>query len=228
MSDKGRVYQGVRVKTTVKELLQRHRAREANRKKVKTISQACLELQALCASTLPNVALEAPPVNPPVDPGPRSAAAHLLRPASDIQERQSSFWCNQQPFGDTTNNYNNTYNNNYYYNTDTCLPALPPWSLPAENDDFVMALCSSPESLKLCSPADSFSSSPSSSCYDSPPRMESSFSGFTSEDCSCLPPQESFCAPQCSSYYTQYTDFYSFPTEENCYKMSTDMCYNVL
>lgn len=36
-ADKPRVYQGVRVKTTVKELLQRHRAREANRKKVKTV-----------------------------------------------------------------------------------------------------------------------------------------------------------------------------------------------
>nr|XP_057936064.1 colorectal cancer associated 2 [Doryrhamphus excisus] len=227
MSDKGRVYQGVRVKTTVKELLQRHRAREASRKKVKTISQACLDLQALCASTLPNVSMEAPPVDPPADPGPCGAAAHLLRPANDTQELHSSLWCNQQPFGDTMN-YNNYNNNNYYYyNTDTCLPAFPPWSL-ADNEDFVMALCSSPESLKLCSPADSFSSSSSSSCYDSPPRMESCFGGFTSEDCSCPPPQESFCAPQGSSYYTQYTDFYSFPAEENYYKTNTDMCYNVL
>lgn len=37
-ADKPRVYQGVRVKTTVKELLQRHRAREANSKKVKTVT----------------------------------------------------------------------------------------------------------------------------------------------------------------------------------------------
>lgn len=37
-ADKPRVYQGVRVKTTVKELLQRHRAREASSKKVKTVT----------------------------------------------------------------------------------------------------------------------------------------------------------------------------------------------
>ncbi|KAG8002277.1 hypothetical protein GBF38_012718, partial [Nibea albiflora] len=151
-ADKPRVYQGVRVKTTVKELLQRHRAREANSKKVKT------------------------------------------------------------------------------------------------------APCSSPESLKFCnpvdpnsySPQDSFSSS-SSSCYDSPIRMESGYHGFVSEhfhsqhcnlqDCYCLPhcwpgQQENFPASEYAPYYTP-TDYpYACPVEENYFKrdlqMSSDMCYNVL
>lgn len=116
------------------------------------------------------------------------------------------------------------------------------------------APCSPPESLKLCSPMDhnsyspqdSFSSS-SSSCYDSPTRMESSYHGFTSEhyqyqrynlqDCYCLPhcwpgQQESFSAPEHAPYYPS-TDYpYACPVEENYYKrdlpMSSEMCYNVL
>lgn len=116
------------------------------------------------------------------------------------------------------------------------------------------APCSSPESLKLCNPMDpnsyspqgSFSSS-SSSCYDSPTRMESSYPGFASEhfhyqhcnlqDCYCLShcwpgQQESFSAPEYAPYYNP-TDYpYTCPVEENYFKrdlqMSSEMCYNVL
>lgn len=114
--------------------------------------------------------------------------------------------------------------------------------------------CSSPESLKFYhpvdpnsySPQDSFSSSSSSSCYNSPSRMESGHSGFTNEhfhyqhctpqDCYCLP---SFWMPQQESYpvseyvphYTQ-TDYSYGSMEENYFKrdchMSSEMCYNVL
>lgn len=113
---------------------------------------------------------------------------------------------------------------------------------------------SSPDSIRLCSPIDhnsyspqdSFSSS-SSSCYDSPTRMESSFQGFTSEhyhyqhcnlqDCYCLPQcwsgqQESFSAPEYAAHYSP-TDYPCvYPVEENCFKrdlpMNSEMCYNVL
>lgn len=121
---------------------------------------------------------------------------------------------------------------------------------------FSQAPCSSPELLKLChpvdpngySPQDSFSSSSSSSCYDSPTRMESGHSGFAAEhfhyqhctpqDCYCPPScwpaqQESYPpVPEYAPYYTQ-TDFsYGCPVEENYFKrdyqMSSEMCYNVL
>ena len=94
---------------------------------------------------------------------------------------------------------------------------------------------SPPESRKLCSPVDhnsyspqdSFSSS-SSSCYDSPTRMESSHHGFASEhyqhcnlqDCYCLPhcwpgQQESFSVPEYTPYHNP-TDYpYTCTVEEN-------------
>ncbi|XP_061775343.1 colorectal cancer associated 2 [Nerophis ophidion] len=275
MADKVRVYQGVRVKTTVKQLLQRHRARLATRKRVRKMSETCLDLQTLSASTLPNVAMEAPPMNPPA---PCGAAAHLRSPASSCLDNASS---SQQPFAEVVmfNNNNNNNNNKYYYynnyyynyynNNDTCLPAFPPWSLAADHEDLVheMGSCSSPESLKLCSPADSLSSSSPSSCYDSPPRMDNNYSGFMSEqpdlhhaswlpcDTSCLPhntsclphttsclphttswlphntsclPLTTSCLPDYSSYYPNTDSSYCVQREENCYKINTDMSYNVL
>nr|XP_061790091.1 colorectal cancer associated 2 isoform X1 [Nerophis lumbriciformis] len=296
MADKVRVYQGVRVKTTVKQLLQRHRARLATRKRVRKMSETCLDLHTLCASTLPNVAMEAPPMKLPAPCGP---AAHLRSPASFCLDNAS---ISQQPFADVVmfnNNNNNNNNNNYYYNNyyynyynnnDTCLPAFPPWSLAADHDDLVheMASCSSPESLKLCSPADSLSSSSPSSCYDSPPRMDNNYSGFMSQqpdlhhtsclpsdtsclpcDTSCLPhntsclphntsclphatsclphatsclphatsclphttsclPHNTSCLPHYSSYYPNTESSYCVQREENCYKINTDMSYNVL
>uniref|UniRef100_UPI0037E8382E colorectal cancer associated 2 n=1 Tax=Semicossyphus pulcher TaxID=241346 RepID=UPI0037E8382E len=284
--NKPRVYQGVRVKTTVKELLQRHRAREANSKKVKTlpltpsdISQACLDLQDLCASTFPNRYVDPPPAAPhAADSSSCGARALQLRTASfpfsdsscNIQMQDSTFNDIQQQFGDMmlpSNGYNGSNNNS---STGGCSssyaaslpprPTLPlPWCHGLSSDaDYYgqeMAPCSSPESLRLCnpmdpnsySPQDSFSSS-SSSCYDSPTRMESGYQGgFASEnyhyqhcnlqDCYCLPhcwpvQQESFCAPDYAPYYNP-TDYpYTCPVEENYFKrdlqMSSEMCYNVL
>ncbi|KAF1393644.1 hypothetical protein PFLUV_G00018180 [Perca fluviatilis] len=207
-----RVYQGVRVKTTVKELLQRHRAREANGKKVKTISQisqACLDLQDLCATTFPSRYVDPPPAVPSADASSCGARAFQLRAASfpvpdgscSTQMQESTFNDIGQQFGDMmlhSNGYSGNNNNNNYTgsSSNASLPPPPTFPLPwchglSSDADYYghgMAPCSSPESLKLCnpmdhnsySPQDSFSSS-SSSCYASPTRMESSFHGFTSE-----------------------------------------------
>lgn len=127
-------------------------------------------------------------------------------------------------------------------------------TLPPPCPLLFQAPCSFPESLKLCnpmdpnsySPQDSFSSS-SSSCYDSPTRMESSYTAFTSEhfhyqhcnlqDCYCLPhcwpgQQEGVSAPEYAPYYDP-TDYpYTCPVDQNYFKrdlqMSSEMCYNVL
>ncbi|XP_070826751.1 colorectal cancer associated 2 [Chaetodon trifascialis] len=279
MSDKPRVYQGVRVKTTVKELLQRHRAREASSKKVKTISQACLDLQELCASTFPGRYVVPPTAVPPADASSCGARSLQLRTASfslpdvpcNIQMQESASNDIQQQFGDMMlpihgySGNNNNNNNNSSCGGSYSAPLPPPPALPlpwchglSSDADYYghgMASCSSPESLKLCnpmdynsySPQDSFSSSSSSSCYDSPTRMESSYHGFTSEhfhyqhcnlqDCYCLShcwpgQQESFPAPEYAPYYNP-TDYpYACPVEENYFKRdlqtSSEMCYNVL
>ncbi|GLD52929.1 colorectal cancer-associated protein 2 [Lates japonicus] len=277
---KPKVYQGVRVKTTVKELLQRHRAREANSKKLKTIPQSCSDLQDLCASTFPNLIpsgryVDPPPANTPADTSSCGARALQLRTAP-FQVSDSS--CNIQMQGDIYNDiqqqfedmmlpsncYSGNNNNNIGGGSsfNASLPPPPTFPLPwchglSSDADYygnVMAPCSPPESLKLCSPMDhnsyspqdSFSSS-SSSCYDSPTRMESSYHSFASEpyhyqhcnlqDCYCLPhcwpgQQESFSAPEYTPYYNT-TDYpYTCPVEENYFKrdlqMSSEMCYNVL
>ncbi|XP_032365866.1 colorectal cancer associated 2 [Etheostoma spectabile] len=225
MSDK-RVYQGVRVKTTVKELLQRLRAREANGKQVKTksqISQACLDLQDLCASTFPSRYVDPPPAIPSADASSCGARAFQLRAASfpvpdsscNTQMQEITFNDIQQQFGDMMlhgNGYSGSNNNNNNYNVS--MPPPPTFPLPwchglSSDADYYghgMAPCSSPESLKIYnpmdhnsySPQDSFSSS-SSSCYASPTRMESSFHGLTSEHfhyqhCSL---QDCYCLPHC-------------------------------
>ncbi|XP_016887448.1 colorectal cancer associated 2 isoform X1 [Cynoglossus semilaevis] len=112
---------------------------------------------------------------------------------------------------------------------------------PAE----IQKLCS-PLDCNSYSPQDSFSSS-SSSCYDSPTRIESSHQSFASEqyqhyqqcnhqDCYCLPhcwsgQQDGFSGPECTSYSSS-TDYpYTCLVEENYRRdlqMSPEMCYNVL
>ncbi|XP_077467774.1 colorectal cancer associated 2 [Stigmatopora argus] len=272
MSDKPRVYQGVRVKTTVKELLQRHRAREANRKKVKTVSQTCSEFQALFASTLPRNAgsyVEAsttPIVDPSTCGAPDVEQRHASFSVPDMgcinQAQESGFACAQQPFGDMmvpADCYGGNNNSGGLYG------AHPPPSFPtswredlaSDSDNYGQGLApsSSPESLKLYSPLDpnsyspqdSFSSSSTSSCYDSPTRMECNFISHASEhyhsqnctlqDFYCLPqcwtnPQESFYSPEYSPYYPPTDYAYPCLVEENYSKsnfaMNTEMCYNVL
>ncbi|XP_038548689.1 colorectal cancer associated 2 [Micropterus salmoides] len=279
MSDKPRVYQGVRVKTTVKELLQRHRAREATSKKVKTmgLSQACLDLQDLCASTLPCRYVDPPPSIPPADASNCSARAlHLRATLFPVPDSSCNFQMQESTFNDVPQhfedlmlpsngyscNHNNNNNNGGGGGYDASPPPPPTFPLPwchgrSSDADFYghgMPPCSSPESLKLCnpidhnsySPQDSFSSS-SSSCYDSPTRMESSYHGFASEhyhyqhcnlqDCYCLShcwpgQQESFSGPEYAPYYNP-TDYpYAGSVEENYFKrdvqMSSEMCNNVL
>ncbi|XP_035479326.2 colorectal cancer associated 2 [Scophthalmus maximus] len=292
MSGKTRVYQGVRVKTTVKELLQRLRAREANGKKLKPIgqiSQGSLDLQDLCQSISPNLLLPArhvdppPPITPP-DASSCGSRALPLRAAQfqvpdgscSIPMQGDAFNDPQPPAGDmslsgncyagnnssSSNNNNNNNNNsiggNGYNPSQPPLHALPlPWyyGLSPDEDYYghAMAPGSPPESRKLCSPADhssyspqdSFSSS-SSSCYDSPTRMESSHHGFASEhchyqhcdlqDCYCLPrcrpgQQESFAAPEYTPHYAP-TDYpYACQVEENYFMRDLqipEMCYNIL
>ncbi|XP_068564578.1 colorectal cancer associated 2 [Cebidichthys violaceus] len=271
MSDKPRVYQGVRVRTTVKELLQRLRAREDNSRTTKTISQACSELQDLCASTFPGRYVAPPPAVPPADASSSCGArTFLLDGSCSTQMLGSSFNDIQLQFGDMmlpSNGYsgnNNNNNNNTGSGYSACLPPPPAFPLPccqglSSDADYYghgMAPCSSPEPLKLCNPADhssyspqdSFSSSSSSSCYDSPTRMESGYRGLPSEhfqyqrcgpqDCLCSPrcwpvQQESFfSAPEYPPYYPP-TDYpYACPVDENYirrdFQMSSEMGYNVL
>ncbi|KAK1899651.1 POU domain class 2-associating factor 1 [Dissostichus eleginoides] len=274
--DKQRVYQGVRVKTTVKELLQRHRAHEANSKKVKTISQACSDLQGLCPSTFQTRYEDPPSAISPDDARGYGARAFQLRTASfpvpdsscgSQMHEEGSFNDIPQQFGDMMlpgNGYsgNNNTNNSSGGSYSASLPAPPtlplPWCHALSSDaDYYghgMAPCSSPELLKLCtpvdhnsySPQDSFSSSSSSSCYDSPTRMDPGYPGLPSEhfhfqhctpqDLCSLPywpgPQDSFSAPQFAPYYNP-TDYpYACPAEENYFRrdlqMTSEMCYNVL
>ncbi|KAF7645679.1 hypothetical protein LDENG_00199980, partial [Lucifuga dentata] len=235
--------------------------RVANSKKVKTISQVCFELQDLCASTFPNV---------PDGIG-GSARALQLRaatfPAPDsscsIQTRHSAFNDFQQQFGDVmlpSNGYSCTETGGSSYSASmaahSTFPLPSSHGLPSDTDchGHGVAPSSPPDSLRLSSPVDhssyspqdSFSSS-SSSCYDSPIRMESSFRGFGSEhyhyqhcnlqDCFCLPQcwpgqQESFSAAEYAPYYGP-TDYpYACPVEENYFKrdlpMNSEKCYNAL
>ncbi|KAM4742021.1 colorectal cancer associated 2 [Anableps anableps] len=268
-----RVYQGVRVKTTVKELLQRHRAREASSKKLQTVYS---EQKELCPSIPPSRHEDPPPAAPPADiMGSRarqlrapsfaatnsSCSLHMQAFSDPQQPHQHQH--QQQQFGDVmlpSNGYSFSPRGAVDYNSP--LPPLPtssplPWSHALSSDvDYYgqgMAACSSSESLTLCnsldhnsySPQDSFSSS-SSSCYDSPTRMESSFHSFPSENypyqhCSphqdsvpgCWPvQQESVPVPECTPYYYP-TDYpYIQPVEESYFRkdfpLGSEMCYNVL
>ncbi|XP_075994328.1 colorectal cancer associated 2 [Genypterus blacodes] len=185
-----------------------------------------------------------------------------------IQTHDASFHDCQQQFADVMlpgNSYSGGGGGGRYGGSGTggaqaAYPSFPlPWTHGLSSDaDYYgpgTAPSSSPDSIRLCSPnsyspQDSFSSSSSSSCYDSPSRMESSFQSFTPEhyhyqhctlqDCYCLPPhcwpgqQESLCGPEYSaSAYCGPSDYsYAYPVEENCYKrdlpLNPEMCYNVL
>ncbi|XP_030601220.1 colorectal cancer associated 2 isoform X2 [Archocentrus centrarchus] len=269
-SDKLKVYQGVRVKTTVKELLQRHREREANTKKLNAIHQACLELQELPAATFPSRHVAPPPAIHPSEDNSCGVLALQLRTtmsfplpdsACNIQTQESvynSIQVQQQQFGDVmlpSNGYSGTA-------YDTPLPPLPtspqPWRHGLSSDvDYYgqgIAPCSSLESLTFCnpmdpnsySPQDSFSSS-SSSCYNSPTRMEASYHGLSPEqyhyqhsapqDYYALShcwsaQQESSPTPEYAPYFPP-TDYpHACPVEDNCFRkdfpLNYDVCYSAL
>ncbi|KAM4627502.1 colorectal cancer associated 2 [Polymixia lowei] len=249
MSDKPKVYQGVRVKTTVKELLQRQRAREADFKKTKPTFQSRADMQKLCGTTFPIT----PPTGHCVDTTVQAADALFHADAAYSNQTQESVFDHRQ-FLDVVlpgDSYS------------SCPPPPPslalPWShghLSSDADYYshVMAPPSPPDSLKLPSPVDhnsyspqdSFSSS-SSSCYNSPTRMDSSYHGFTQEhyhyqhcnlqDCYCLShcwpgQQDGFSAPEYAPYYSPTDYSYTYPVEDTYFKrdlpISSEMCYNVL
>ncbi|XP_043975437.1 colorectal cancer associated 2 [Gambusia affinis] len=264
MSEKQRVYQGVRVKTTVKELLQRHRAKEASRKP----QPVYLEQKESCPSVHQSCHEDPPPAAPPADMS--SRALQLRAPSLPVTksscslQMQASAFCDpqQQQFGDLmlpSNDYGLSSRGAMDYNS---LPPLPtssplPWSHAISSDvdyyDQGMAACSLSESLTLYTPLDSNSYSPqdsfsssSSSCYDSPTRMESSFHGFLSKRypyqyCSphqdnvagCWPAQlESAPLDEYAPYHLP-TDYpYIQPVEESYFRkdfpLGSEMCYNIL
>ncbi|KAM9733454.1 colorectal cancer associated 2 isoform 1-T1 [Menidia menidia] len=263
-AEKSRVYLGVRVKLTVKELLQRHRAQEANKKKLKT---AYLEMKDLCATTFPRRHVDPPPAAPETDAGSCGTRALQLRtspfpvPGSSgcVQMQASSFSGIHQPFGDGTlpsDGYNAINRGAAQYHAP--LPPLPassplPWCSGADFHGHGMAVSSSSESLTISRPMDHNSYSPqgsisssSSSCYDSPTRMDSGY---------CAPPsdyfphqhyntqqdyvpgcwfgqQESIPALDDTPYYSP-TDYpYTCSVEENYFRkdiaLSSEMCYDNL
>ncbi|KAK7883172.1 hypothetical protein WMY93_029346 [Mugilogobius chulae] len=196
------LYQGVRVKNPVKELLQKHRAREANRKNAKTIlSQACLDLQELSASLYPTPPAPVPDVNNLQVPYSSSYSVHESPSTSQTQDLNYNYF--QHQLWDATLPGNNVPSNNFHQHiyqhqqhpqqlhSGLQTPGLPSSYNPGLSSDADyygpgMTSCSPADSLKMCSPEDhnsysphdSFSSSSStssSSCYDSPSRLESSF-----------------------------------------------------
>ncbi|XP_061574698.1 colorectal cancer associated 2 [Cololabis saira] len=284
MSEKPRVYQGVRVKITVKDMLLQHRARQASSKRHKTVHS---ELKDLCVSTFQSRHVDpSPAVSPPVDvsscgsqaPCTTALAAFPLQDGpwnlqmpvstfSSVHQHQQHHQYQQhhqlqQHFGDVvlpSNGYSSAARVTVDYSAP--LPPLPPlpassplpWCHAVSSDaDYYghgMAACSSSESLTLCnppdhnsySPQDSFSSS-SSSCYDSPTRMNCSYSSFPSEHYSyrhcdpreqCWPDQPEGMAPsECNPFYSP-TDYpYACPVEESYFRkdlpLSSEVCYNVL
>lgn len=208
----------------------------------------------------------APQLLAPCFPVPDSACSLHMQPSafSDSQQHQQQHQQHQQHFGDVmlpSNGYSFSPRPAVDYSPPLAgLPASSPlpWSHALSSDvDYYgpgMATYSSSESLVLCnpldnnsySPQDSFSSS-SSSCYDSPSRMESSFHGFPSESYPyqhCSPHQDSGtgCWPaqqdtvpvlEYSSPYYSPTDYpYIQPVEESYFRkdfpLGSEMCYNVL
>ncbi|XP_054881291.1 colorectal cancer associated 2 [Poeciliopsis prolifica] len=263
-AEKPRVYQGVRVKTTVKELLQKHRAKEASRKP----QPVYFEQKELCLSVPQSRHEDPPPASPPADmssrvPQLRAPSLPVTKSSCSLHMHASAFSDPQQHhFGDLmlpSNDYSFSSRGAMDYNS---LPAQPtssplPWSHAISSDvDYYgqgMAACSSSESLTFYtpldpnsySPQDSFSSS-SSSCYDSPTRMETTFHGFLSKRypyqfCSphqdnmagCWPAQpESTPLDEYTPYYPP-TDYpYIQPVEESYFRkdfpQGSEMCYNIL
>ncbi|XP_035535684.1 colorectal cancer-associated protein 2 [Morone saxatilis] len=184
----------------------------------------------------------------------RAASFPFPDSSCSIQLQESTFNDIQQQFGDMmlpSNGYsgNNNNNNNSTgggggYNAS--LPPPPTFPLPWCHGLSSDADYYGPGMDHSYSPQDSFSSS-SSSCYDSPTRMEPSYHGVTSDhyhyqhcnrqDCHCLShcwpaQQESFSAPEYAPYYNPTDYAYPCPVEDSYFRrdlqMSSEMCYNVL
>ncbi|TRY98266.1 hypothetical protein DNTS_000610 [Danionella cerebrum] len=215
MSDKPRIYQGVRVKTTVKELLQKHRALQAQ--KTVTKSQAIAARDA-CSTTL-NTHLDA---------------------FSGMQTQEAYF--QTHPF---TENANMQMENFYDQQIMPMMPldtfsgsnfvAPSAWSngyLPSNSDLNGTSLVSrSPsDSFNLPSPVHYNSYSPpqsnSSSCYSSPSRMDlsSSYSpeNFHYQHCSL---QHCICLSWSEAQEATTTPDFAPYGSSDCLYSSSDDCY---
>ncbi|KAM6959234.1 colorectal cancer associated 2 [Aplochiton taeniatus] len=256
-ADKPKVYQGVRVKTTVKELLQQHRALQAA---VKTIAIGALVNQDTNVPTMPSHYLDALPAGDLSSGAPASLHPRALfhEGACSVQQQENAY-ANQQLMDMILpdNSLNSNCSNSSGGFLPNSLSALP-WShgQPCSEIGYYnqgMAPSSPTDSLNLPSPVDYNSYSPpdslsssssSSSCYDSPTRMDSGFHGFAPEafhyqhcslqHCYCLshswPVQQETVPTQEYAPYFGTTDYtYALPVEEGYYRrdlpITTDMCY---
>ncbi|KAI7800736.1 colorectal cancer associated 2 isoform X1 [Triplophysa rosa] len=231
-ADKTKVYQGVRVKTTVKELLQKHRALQAQ--KTATKSQA-MTSRDVCSTTL-NTQLDVFSGRQAQDPyfQTRSFTEHVNVPMENAYDHQQMM--NMMP--------PETFNNNFVF------PTSAQWAngyLPSNTESYGTNLVSrSPsDSFNLPSPVDYNSYSPpqshssSSSCYSSPTRMDlnSSFSpeNYHYQHCNL---QHCFCLSQWSnlqdgmttSEYAPYGSsdcFFSYAGDSYFRRdiSNSDMCY---
>ncbi|XP_023817519.1 uncharacterized protein LOC110016267 isoform X2 [Oryzias latipes] len=245
MSEKPeKVYQGVRVKWTVKDMLKFYREQAASGARLKT---AYLEMKELYASSAPGVRADAPPAaatagTPSCALQPRSAAPPVPEGGS-IQMPPCAFSGAQAPFGEALGSSFDPCPRaaaGYCGPLPPCSP--PPWNHGLSSDvDFYghgitregerQASCPPLDPLTFCassdllsfSPQDSFSSS-SSSCFDSPPRMGPCFSPADfyhyphfepPQDCEAACwQQESLPAPEYTTYYPP-TDYpYICPPED--------------
>ncbi|CAL8350651.1 unnamed protein product [Lota lota] len=208
MSDKPRVYQGVRVKTTVKELLQRHRAREADDKDL-AVSQSCMDIPSLCVglSTIQSK-YRLYTRHSCVAHSTNSAFASIYHYVDatvmqadavySVQQQGNNVYYQQHQYVDgilpATNGYGADIGGNGTILTPSAFPSLPgaQGQFSPEADYYNgMAASSSPDSVKFSSPVDhnsyspqhsSYSSSSSSSCYDSPTRVDPGHHGFPAVD----------------------------------------------
>ncbi|KAI1893466.1 hypothetical protein AGOR_G00124010 [Albula goreensis] len=215
MSDKPKVYQGVRVKATVKELLQKRRALQAAIKtttngphiNVITIDRAValsfipqsVAMQDVCSPSFSAFHFDVCPGNSLPDSS-NSQPRQYIDNVCNIPVESTAF-DNQQLINMMLSEFQNFSNN----------PLPPPSSaqhwphghFPSNNDYYTqgMAPSSPADSLSLPSPVDYNSYSPpqsyssSSSCYGSPTRMESSYGlvpdCYHYQNCS---PQQCYCA----------------------------------
>ncbi|XP_007231100.3 colorectal cancer associated 2 isoform X1 [Astyanax mexicanus] len=232
MSDKPKVYQGVRVKTTVKELLQKRRAalQAAESQKSQTVPSP-----DSCPTTLP-------------------AAHGDVFPASSVPDtyfQPRQFADNGHISMEDTFLMNAMPSEGLHASSTSCSPAawMDGYNIPACMDYYsnpLAPLSSSPtHSFNLPSPADYNSYSPpeshssSSSCYSSPSRLDLSTS-FAPESCHY---QQHFDLQHCYSHWpalneagtaSEYTAYSSsdcfYPTfGEDLYSRressSAELCY---
>ncbi|XP_051962509.1 POU Class 2 homeobox-associating factor 3-like isoform X2 [Xyrauchen texanus] len=232
-ADKPKVYQGVRVKTTVKELLQKHRALQAQ--KITMKSQA-MDGRNDCSATL-NTHLD--------------IFSERQAPESYFQTR---------PYTENANiQMENAFDHQQMMNmmppetfsgSNIVCPTSAQWSngyIPSNTDIYGANLVSSSpsDSLNLPSPVDYNSYSPpqshssSSSCYSSPTRMDLS-SNFSPENyhyqhcnlqhCFCLSHWSSLQDGMPTSEYAPYgsSDCMFSYSDDNYFRRNisnSDMCY---